>query len=142
WLIKKQEAWRSCEREANLKPALFAISQVRNRPVRPLDEADQSERMVDLFAKTWHPFQQLEQIEPERAAQFRERRDGQVLAHSQAVEQLIDLVALGETELADIGHRHAGNIATLEQDLARGGRHFAGQHLEEGAFAGTIRPDD
>ncbi len=75
-------------------------------------------------------------------AQFRERRDGQVFAHGKTVEQLIDLVAFGEAELADVGHRHAGDVATLEQDLPGGRRHFAGQHLEERGLAGAVRADD
>ena len=56
-------------------------------------------------------------------------------------EQLVDLIALGQAELADIGDVHAGDVAALEHDLARGRRHLAGQHLEEGGFAGAVRTD-
>ena len=64
-------------------------------------------------------FRIAEQVELELAAQLRQRRDGQVLADGQTVEQLVDLVALGQAELADVGDGHAGDVAALEQDLAR-----------------------
>ena len=74
-----------------------------------------------------------EQVEAEFAAQLGERRDRQVLAHGEAREQLVDLIALGQAELADVGDAHAGDVAALEHDLARGRRDLAGQHLEERA---------
>src|SRR5262249_29948165 len=141
-LVKQQEAWRRRQRQADLEPALLAVGELRYRSVGAHDQVDQLERVFDLLIEAADAVERFEQIEPELAAPLRQRRDGQVLAHGQAVEQLVDLVALGEAELADIGHRHAGDVAALEQDPARGGRHLAGQHLEEGGFAGTVRADD
>ena len=43
-----------------------------------------------------------QQIEAELAAQLGQRGDGDVLAHRQPREQLVDLVALGQAELADL----------------------------------------
>ena len=37
--------------------------------------------------------------------------------HRQTSEQLIDLIALGQPELAHIGDAHAGDIVAVEQDL-------------------------
>ena len=37
---------------------------------------------------------------------------------------------------------HAGDVVAFEHDLARGRRHLACQHLEEGRLACAIRPDD
>ena len=83
-----------------------------------------------------------EQVEPELAAQLGERGDGEVLAHRQPVEQLVDLIALGQAELAHVGDAHAGDVAALEHDRAGRRRHLAGQHLEEGALARAVRADD
>ena len=52
--------------------------------------------------------------------------------HRQLREQLVDLIALGQAELADVGDALAGDVAALEHDRARGRRDLAGQHLEEG----------
>src|SRR6185312_6483109 len=43
---------------------------------------------------------------------------------------------------ADVGDVHAGDIAPLEHDAAGRRGNLAGQHLEEGRFAGSIGPDD
>ena len=51
-----------------------------------------------------------QQIEAELAAPFGERGDGQVLAHRQPGEQLVDLIALGQAELAHVGDVHAGDV--------------------------------
>ena len=83
-----------------------------------------------------------EQIEPELAAQLGEHGDGEVLAHGQPGEQLVDLIALGQAELADLGDADAGDVLALEHDRAGGRRHLAGQHLEEGGLAGAVRADD
>ena len=61
----------------------------------------------------------------------------------QAGEELVDLVALGQAELADVGDAHAGDVAAVEDDAGPAvGAHLAGQHLEEGAFAGAVGADD
>ena len=105
-------------------------------------QIDQLERVLDLLGQARNAREPPEHVEPELAAQRGERRDGQVLAHREAGEQLVDLVALGEPELADVGHVHAGDVAALEHDRAGGRRHLAGQHLEEGRLAGAVRADD
>ena len=61
-----------------------------------------------------------EQVEAELAAQLGQRGDGQVLAHGQPGEELVDLIALGQAELADVGDVEAGDVAALEDDLAGG----------------------
>jgi hypothetical protein len=37
--------------------------------------------------------------------------------------------------------RHAGDVLAFEQDLAGGRQQIAGQAVEEGGFAGAVRPD-
>ena len=82
------------------------------RPVR----STSCERVLDLLVEAGDAASSdVEQIEPELAAQLRQRRDGHVLAHRQAVEQLVDLIALGQAELADLGDVDAGDVAALEQ---------------------------
>ena len=76
------------------------------------------------------------------SAQLRQRGDDDVLAHGEPAEQLVDLVALGQAELAHVGDVHAGDVAPLEHDAAGGRRDLAGQHLEEGRLAGAVGPDD
>ena len=105
-------------------------------------EVDQFERVLDLLGQARDAVEAAEQVEPELAAQFGERGDDEVLAHGQAAEQLVDLVALGQAELADVGDVHAGDVAALEDDLAGGRRDLAGQHLEEGGLAGAVGADD
>ena len=83
-----------------------------------------------------------QQVEFELAADLAERRDPQVLPDRQAIEELIDLIALGEPELADVGDAHPGDIAPFEHDPARSRGNLAGQHLEESALACPVRPDD
>jgi hypothetical protein len=125
----------------DLEPPLLAVGKVRHRGVGARLEIDQRQRVLDLRVEAGNALQRLEQIEPELAAQLRQRRDGQVLAHGQAVEQLVDLVALGQPELADVGHGLAGDVLPSNRS-ARGRRHLAGQHLEEGGLAGAVRADD
>ena len=86
-----------------------------------------------------HPPQQ---VEAERAAPLRQRGNDDVLAHRQAGEELVDLIALGQAKLAHLRDVHAGDVATIEQDAAGGRLHLAGQHLEEGALAGAVGADD
>lgn len=83
-----------------------------------------------------------EQIEPELPAQFGQRGDRQVLANGEASEELVDLIALGEPELANLGDLQSRDVAALEHDLARCRRDLAGQHLEEGRLAGAVGADD
>src|SRR5499427_10994643 len=65
-----------------------------------------------------------------------------VLADVHSREKLIDLITLGKAKLADARHIEAGDVAVLEHDAAGGRRNFAGQHLEERAFAGAVETDD
>ena len=83
-----------------------------------------------------------EQVEAKGAAPLRKRRDHDVLARRQAIEQLIDLVALGQARLTDLGDAAPGNVAALENDRSRGRRDLAGEHLEESALARAIGADD
>src|SRR5262249_21769755 len=71
---------------------------LRYRSVGALDQVDQLERVFDLLIEAADAVERFEQIEPELAAQLRQRRDGQVLAYGQAIEKLVDLVAVGEAE--------------------------------------------
>ena len=98
--------------------------------------------MVDLLGQSGKFRQPSQHIEAEFSAQLGESRDDQVVAHRKPCEQLVDLIAFGETELTHVGHAHAGDIATLEHDLAGRRRHFAGQHLEERRLAGAIGADN
>ena len=66
----------------------------------------------------------------------------QVLTDRKAIEELIDLIALGEPKLADIGDAHPRDVSAFEDDPARRRRNLAGQHLEECGLACAVRPDD
>src|SRR5690606_3944723 len=76
------------------------------------------------------------------AARLAERRDHEVAPDRQPVEELVDLVAFGQAELADVADTHAGDVAALEDDLAGARLGLAGEHLEEGALARAVRADD
>jgi hypothetical protein len=60
------------------------------------------------------------QIKTKRSALFSECRDHRVLAHGQSVEQLIDLIALRQTELAHASDAEAGDVAAFEHDAPFG----------------------
>src|SRR5262249_41052406 len=66
----------------------------------------------------------------------------QVLTDSQAIEQLVDLIALGQPELARIRHSLASDVLALEKDLARCRLYLACEHLEEGGLASPVRADN
>src|ERR1051325_1941403 len=141
-LVQEQEARRGGEREPDLEAPLLAVGELGHRRVAPRAEVDELERLPDPLVESLDPAQAPQQVEAELAAQRRERRDGQVLAHRQAVEELVHLVALGEAELAHIGDAHAGDVAAPEHDLPRGRRHLAGEHPEERRLAGAVGSDD
>src|SRR5262249_3547882 len=82
------------------------------------------------------------EIERKGAAPFGQRGDDDVFAQGQPIEELVDLVGLGQAELADRGDVPAGDIAPVEKNATGGGAHFTRQHLEEGALAGAIGTDD
>ena len=119
-LVEQQQARRGGERQADLEPPLLAIGKLGYRHVGALGQADQRKRLLDPLR------------EPGDAVRLRAAgRDGtvprrsasaaivDVLAHRQASEQLVDLVALGQPELAHFGDVDAGDVAALEDDAAR-----------------------
>ncbi len=141
-LVEQQQAGRAGEREADLQAALLAVGELRDRRVAALREVHEFQRGLDLLVEPAHRAQAAQQVEAEFAAQCGERGDGHVLAHRQAVEQLVDLVALGEAELAHVGHALAGDVLAAKADAPGAGRHFAGEHLEERGLARAVRADD
>ena len=68
--------------------------------------------------------------------------DPDVLPHRQPIEKLVDLVTLGQAELANLGDVHPGDVAARKNDPARGGVHFASEHPEQGGLARTVGTDD
>ena len=133
-LVEQQQAGRRARAQgrspagaSRRRPAADTGVSARARQV------DQRQRVLDLLVEARNAVEAAQQVEPELAAQLGQRGDRQVLAHRQASEELVDLVALGQAELADVGDVHAGDVAALEHDRAGGRRHLAGQHLEEGA---------
>jgi hypothetical protein len=140
-LVEQQQTWSGRQRQPDLHASLFAVCQVRHLCVGAPGQSHQLQRMFDLLGQPRDRGYIAEQIEFELAAQIGQHRNRQVLAHRQMGEKLIDLIALGQAQLTDIGHALAGDVVALEQDRARGRRHFAGQHLEEGGFAGAVGAD-
>ena len=141
-LVEQQQTRGSRERESDLQSALLAIGEFRHGCVGAAGQIDQSERVLHLLGQALDAGKRTKQVEPEFSAQLGESRDRQVLPHRQASEELVDLIALGEAELADFRDLQARDVAPLEHDLARGRRNLAGQHLEEGRFAGAVGADD
>src|SRR6185312_15655940 len=141
-LVEQEQRRRGREREPDLEPSLFAIGELRDRIIGPRGEMHEAKRLVDLFGQPLDLPNAAEQIKPERAALLRQRRDRDVLADGEPREKLVDLIALREAELADVGHVIAGDVAAFEQDAARGRMHLAGQHLEERALTRAVRTDD
>ena len=70
--------------------------------------------MLNLLVEVGYPGRTAEQVQPELTPQLREGRDGQVLPHRVAGEQLVHLIAFGEAELANVGDVHACDVATLK----------------------------
>ena len=98
--------------------------------------------MLDLFMQSRNLRKAPQHIEPELAAQFRQRGDCQVLADRQTRKELVDLVTFGQAQLANVGDVHASNVTAFEHDRTRRRWHLAGQHFEEGGLARAVRPDD
>ena len=141
-LVEQQQARRGGEREPDLEPPLLAIGEFGHRQVGALGQVHELERVLDALRQPVDAADAAQQVEPERPALLGERGDGDVLAHGQPREQLVDLVALGQAELAHFGDAEAGDVAALEHDAPFGRMHLAGQHLEEGGLAGAVRADD
>ena len=141
-LVEQQQARRGGERKADFQPPLLAVGELRHRRVGALGEVDEFERVLDLLAQARnlrHARSMSSRNLPRNSA------SAAIVRFSRTVrrrEELVDLVALGQAELAHVGDGHAGDVAALEHDFAGGGRHLAGQHLEEGRFAGAVRADN
>ena len=69
------------------------------------------------------------------------RADRDVLAHGKTGEGLHDLEGSHEAECGDALRRHAGDVASLEEDAASIGHEEAGDEIEEGGLAGAVRAD-
>src|SRR4029078_10161953 len=104
----------------NLEPPFLAVSKLGDWRVGSSCEIYELERVVYLIEKARDLSRILEQIELELAAQLSECRDCQVFAHSQAIEQLVDLVTLGQAQLADIGYCLTRDVLLLEHNLPGG----------------------
>jgi len=78
----------------------------------------------------------------EGASSFGACGDDDILAHGQALKELIDLVGFCQSELAHRGDVPTGDVATVEHDAARRRPHLTVQHLEERALAGAVGTDE
>src|SRR6185369_12769419 len=107
-----------------------------------IDQIDQFERVLNLFVEAGNALDRFEQVEPKLSAQFRQCRNRQVLAHRQSIEELVDLVALGQPELAGVGYGLSGDVLAFKHNLARRRKYLACQHLEESGLARTVWTDD
>src|SRR5262249_13218887 len=97
---------------------------------------------VDLRVKPRHPIEAPQKVERKSAPPLSQRRNHDVVAYRQSVEELIDLITLGQSELTYPRHLHTRDVAAMKEDAPRRRLHLASQHLEEGALAGAIRADD
>ena len=102
-LVEQQKAGRGRQRQADFQPPLLAVGELRHRHVGASVRSTSSSVRSTCSVKTGDVVRQAEQVEAEFAAQLGERRDRQVLAHGQPGEQLVDLIALGQAELAHVG---------------------------------------
>src|SRR6185437_15544301 len=98
--------------------------------------------MRDLLLQAGYAIDGAEHIEAERSTPFGQRRNGEILANGKRREELIDLIALCQAKLADLGDAVTDDIMALKLDTALGRRDLARQHLEEGTLAGAVRSDD
>ena len=118
-LVEQQQARRGRERQADLEPPLLAVGELPRPACRRARSRSTSASVCSTCSSRPGTLPRLrEQVEAELAAQLGQRGDREVLAHGQAREQLVDLVALGQAELADVGDAHAGDVAALEHDRA------------------------
>ena len=76
------------------------------------------------------------------AGAHRLRGDAHVLEHAELRKEVGDLEGLGDAAMGETVLRQAGDLLAPKDDLALARREGAGQHVEEGALAGPVRPDD
>ena len=69
------------------------------------------------------------------------RADHHILQYRHALERLRHLKGPREAALRAGFRRQMGDVLTFEQDLAGRRQEVAGQAIEEGGFAGAVRPD-
>ena len=112
--VEQQQRRRRRQRQPDFKPALFAVCEVGHGRVGALDEIDQFERMLDPPFELRNALRGPEQVQPEGTAQLRQDADCQIFANRQAIEELVDLITLGEAKLAHLGNRHAGDVVPFE----------------------------
>ena len=65
----------------------------------------------------------------------------EVLHHGHGGEHLAALGHVRDAELRALGRRHGEQVAAVVRDLATEGRDHARDGLEQGGFAGAVRPD-
>src|SRR5262249_35424540 len=133
---------RRRQRHTDFEPPLLAVGKLRDGHVSAARQADHRQGAVDLRLEPWHAIEAPQKVERKRAPPFGERGNYDVVAYRQPIEELVHLITLGQSQLAHTGHVHACDITAMKEDAPARRLHLAGQHLEEGALAGSIGAND
>ena len=85
---------------------------------------------------------QEQDILPELGGGMAVPADQQVGQHGRILEQLDVLEGAGDAELGDLVRRHLGDVAALEEQLARGRVVEPRDQVEDRGLAGAVGADD
>jgi len=139
-LVEQQQfrILRQCHRDFHA-PAL-AIGGLRQRPVGDMIEADLGQRRARVINEVTLAFQHDQRI-PARGGEA-EQRERDVVQDGVTRKQRDDLIRPRHAEVCALAARHMRDIAAEQEDRAAVGRQFAGNQVEQGGLAGTVRSDD
>ena len=133
-LVEQDQARRAGEGHADLELALLAVREGRHGLPGHIGEPDALEQRLRRLA----PRRSEDAVAVARDAAHREE---QVVPHREVAEQERGLVGAAQPHADALVRRQRGHVLAEEQHATARGREVAGDHVEQGGFAGAVGPD-
>ena len=130
-LVQEQKPRRRGQRAGHLEPLAFEQGERARERIGALQ---QTQPLKNLAAGLGH--------RGFRRAAAMDRTDQEILEHGELLERLRDLMGAADAGAAASLRRHAGEVAAVEADVARGRRQAACDQVEQRGLARAVRPDD
>jgi hypothetical protein len=142
--VQQQDPRLEGERPGHFQPPLVTVGEIAGVLARDLADADEvQQRQGFLMGRPL--FAPLSRGTHDRAEdsrfQVRMHRDLDILLGRHQPEEADVLEGPGDAQRGDPAGRQPGDVAPAEQDLPTGDLVEAGQCVEEGRLAGTVRTD-
>src|SRR5215510_4362946 len=137
-LVQEQERRLGGECQADLEVTLLAVREVLGQLVAP---GGQPECVQQLGGAGLDVGQAPERREPPRLAGARLGGDAHVLEDGDLWKNVGDLKRLGDAQAVDRLRRQAGDLTSIEADVAHGRHVQARDHVEERRLARAVRAD-